>query len=302
MPMNNTSIYLPHLEKEKRAIKVLQAFEPPDEPYYVCYSGGKDSDVIKILSDLAGVKHETHHNLTTVDAPETVHYIKAQSDIIIDRPQKSMWQLIAEKKVPPTRLVRYCCAELKERGGKGRVKVTGVRWDESNNRKENSGTVNIIGKPKTVRKTAEELNANFISTKKGGVVLNDDNDESRRLVEQCYRTTSTMVNPIIEWTNTDVWNFLNYYGCKSNPLYYCGFGRIGCIGCPMAGKHRYSEFARYPKYKLNYIRAFDRMLENIKASGADEASLNWKTGEDVFAWWMGENTDQLKIDDSWWII
>lgn len=43
-------------KKEKRAIEYLKAFEPKDEPYYLCYSGGKDSDCIRILAELAGVK------------------------------------------------------------------------------------------------------------------------------------------------------------------------------------------------------------------------------------------------------
>ena len=61
-------------EKEVKAIERLKAFEP-DDGYYLCYSGGKDSDVIRILAQLAGVKHEVVHNLTTVDAPETVRYV-----------------------------------------------------------------------------------------------------------------------------------------------------------------------------------------------------------------------------------
>ena len=155
-------------EMEKRAIEYLKAFEPESEPYYLCYSGGKDSDVIRILANLAGVKHDIVHNLTTVDAPETVRYIKSIPDIKIDYPEKTMWQLIVEKKMPPTRLMRYCCERLKERGGRGRMKITGVRWAESFNRKENSGVVKIIGKPKTVQKIGDELNADFLLTKKGG--------------------------------------------------------------------------------------------------------------------------------------
>lgn len=96
-------------EKERKAIDRLRAFVPPDgEPYYLCYSGGKDSDCIRILADLAGVPHEIHHNLTTVDAPETVRYIKSIPGGIIHRPERSMWRLIVEKKYPPTRLARYC--------------------------------------------------------------------------------------------------------------------------------------------------------------------------------------------------
>ena len=72
-------------QKEKRAIEVLKSFEP-DEPYHLCYSGGKDSDVIRILAQLANVKHELHHNLTSVDAPETVYYVKSIPNMHIDIP------------------------------------------------------------------------------------------------------------------------------------------------------------------------------------------------------------------------
>lgn len=279
-----------NIEKVLKAIDRLKAFEP-DDGYYLAYSGGKDSDCIKILAQLAGVKFDAVHNLTTVDAPETVQYVKSQPDVKIDKAYDkdgnhiTMWSLIAKKLMPPTRLVRYCCSELKERGGKGRVVVTGVRWAESNNRKANNGAVNIIGKPKTTQKLAEEIDADYNINKQGGLILNDDNDQSRRMVEHCYRTTKIMVNPIIDWTDEDVWEFLKYYGCKSNPLYECGFKRIGCIGCPMAGKHRYNEFARYPTYKQAYIKAFDKMLDRQRESGKDKG-MTWQTGLDVFRWWM----------------
>lgn len=92
------------MQKEKDAIARLKAFEPKDEPYYLCYSGGKDSDVIRILAHLAGVKHEVHHNLTSVDAPETIWYIQSQPDIIIEKARyddgtpKTMWNLMPKKR------------------------------------------------------------------------------------------------------------------------------------------------------------------------------------------------------------
>lgn len=123
--------------------------------------------------------------------------------------------------------------------------------------------------------------------------MNDDNDESRRVVEHCYRTTSTMVNPIVDWTDSEVWDFLHHYGCESNPLYKDGFKRIGCVGCPLSGeKKQLEKFERYPQYKKNYIRAFDRMLKNKKAENID-----WKTGEDVFNWWVGIDKDQMTLDE-----
>ena len=192
-------------EKESKAIQRLKSFEPENEPYYLCYSGGKDSDVIRILAGIAGVKHDIVHNHTTVDAPETVYYVRSIPDIIIDYPKKTMWQLIVDKIMPPTRLVRYCCSNLKERGGQGRIKITGVRWAESAKRSEYSDIVTIIGKPKTTQKFANDIGAEYRVTNQNGLVMNDDNDTSRRMVEHCYRTTSTMINPIVDWTDNDVW-------------------------------------------------------------------------------------------------
>lgn len=283
-------------EKERIAIERLKAFEP-NEPYHLCYSGGKDSDVIRILAQLAGVKHELHHNLTSVDAPETVRYVKSIPDMHIDIPHDkdgnrvSMWSLIVKNGIPPLRIARYCCSELKEKGGEGRLKITGVRAAESVSRKKNAGLVKIIGKPKTTQKTAEEFGADYDVSHSGGLVMNMDNDENRRLVEHCYRTTSTMVNPIIDWSEDDVWQFLRYYGCESNPLYKCGKERVGCIGCPMANaKKRIIEFGKYPKYKQLYINAFDKMLE---AHSNKERYYSWHTGKDVFNWWLEIDENQM---------
>lgn len=285
-------------EKEKRAIKYLQSFEPKDEPYYLCYSGGKDSDCIRILAELAGVNHECKHNLTTVDAPETVYYVRETiGKENIAHPKLTMWQLIVKTKIPPTRLARYCCSELKERGGKGRIKITSVRWEESKNRKESAGVIRVLGKEKTMLKLAKENEVDFRQTKQGGLVMNDDNSETRRFVEMCYRTTSTMVNPIVDWTDNDVWEFLHYYGCQSNPLYQCGQKRIGCIGCPLQGfKGMKADFEIYPKYRAAYVRAFDRMvIEREKAGLINTGS--WIDGEHVMRWWVGDDPNQITLGD-----
>lgn len=288
-------------EKERSAIERLKAFVPKNgEPYYLCYSGGKDSDVIRILAQLADVPHELHHNLTTVDAPETVAYLKTIPGLIIDKARyadgtpKTMWNLIPKKMMPPTRIVRWCCSELKEAGGKGLLKITGVRWAESVARAKRSGMVQIIGKPKTTQKFLEENEIDHRVNKQGGVVLNMDNADTRRAVEHCYRTTSTMVNPIIDWTDEDVWAFLHHYGCKGNPLYQCGKERVGCIGCPLAGHRKQRrDFQMYPQYKKLYIRAFDKMVEERKRTG--KGCDTWKSGADVFHWWTSENPDQMQF-------
>lgn len=278
-------------DKVKTAIDRLKAFEP-EEGYVVADSGGKDSTVIVALAQMAGVKHEAIYNVTSVDPPELVRFIKEKrptTKICIphdknDKPV-SMWNLIPQMGMPPTQLVRYCCKALKESQNPNRVTVTGVRWAESVNRKHNQGAVVITGKG--AEKFAEAAGADFISTKRGGVVLNDDNDEARRAVEMCYRTRKTLVNPIIDWTDEDVWEFIKTEHLPYCELYDCGYKRLGCIGCPMGNtKGMKRDFERYPQYKKLYLKAFARMLEENAKRGRQ---FKENTAEGVMRWWMRDD-------------
>lgn len=280
------------IDKVAIAIERIKSYDPlangfMNTPYYVAYSGGKDSDVLRILFEISGAKYDLVNNHTTVDAPETVRYIRTIPNIQINPPRYTMWELIEKKKMPPTRLARYCCAELKERGGKDRLVATGVRWAESTARKNNRNSVEVI-----------------MGDRQKSLVLNADNDENRRLFERCSMKGKRMLNPIIDWSNADVWEFLQHHGCSSNPLYQCGYKRVGCIGCPMAGGKKMEEdFTRYPKYKAAYIRAFDRMLLARQENGlvVDE---RWRNGQGVYDWWVSDrripiaDENQLSIWDA----
>lgn len=272
-------------DKVQVAIDRLKSFEP-EEGYYLAFSGGKDSVVIKTLADMAGVKYDAHYSVTSVDPPELVSFIKSFKDVHFDIPidkegnPVTMWSLIPPHRFPPTRIARYCCEQLEEIGGAGRMVITGVRWAESNNRRRNHGEVTII---KAKKKEKEQLldSGNFSETLRGGVVLNNDNEDSRKMVEQCYRKTKTVINPIIDWTNEDVWEFIREYEVPYCKLYDEGFSRLGCIGCPMSTKQE-QEFERWPKYKRAYIRAFERMIDAFQ----DKEKCQWKTGQEVFDWWV----------------
>ena len=130
-------------------------------------------------------------------------------------------------------------------------------------------------------------------TNAGGIIFNDDNAESRRMVEQCYRTHETLVNPIVDWKDDDVWEFLNeVVKVPHCELYDQGYTRIGCIGCPMS-HHASDGLNRYPKFKAAYIRAFEKMIAERNKRGIP---TEWKTGDEVMDWWIGRSTKEKQIE------
>lgn len=121
-------------QKIERAIRILQEHEP-EEGYYLAFSGGKDSIVIYDLVVKSGVKFQAYYNVTTVDPPELLRFIKKYyPNVIWEKPKKNMLQLIEMFGTLPTRRFRYCCQYLKEVGGVGRLVVDGIRRQESTSR------------------------------------------------------------------------------------------------------------------------------------------------------------------------
>ena len=144
------------MDKISKSKEILSLAAEMSDHYYhkpiiICYSGGKDSDVILRLAmeTLRPDQFEVLHSITTVDSPVTNKYvndvfkelkekgIKCEKSIPVgsDGKPTNMWKLIPEKKMPPTRIVRYCCQTLKETATPNRVAVLGVRADESSKRK-----------------------------------------------------------------------------------------------------------------------------------------------------------------------
>lgn len=285
------------MDLERKSIERIRLASDMSLSYYkkplVCtYSGGKDSDVMLELFKRSGVLFEVHNSHTTADAPQTVrhirdvfrdlelHGIKCNIDYHEkpDGSRTTMWNLI-EKQGVPTRRMRFCCKYLKEEGGRNRMIATGVRWAESAARARRTTYETV---------TAKKEERVFVSDEK---MLLTDNEDTRRLFESCQMKAKTVVNPIIDWSDGDIWDFYRNECNSHNELYKMGYYRVGCIGCPMAGKRRWKEFGDFPKYKQMYIHSFDRMLKRRKKP------TNWKSGEEVFMWWMEEDPNQIKIDD-----
>lgn len=77
------------VDKVADAIKLLRDNEPP-EGYYLCFSSSKDSVVIYELAKLAGVKFDAYHNVTTVEPPELMKFIRDNyPDVIKESPRRA---------------------------------------------------------------------------------------------------------------------------------------------------------------------------------------------------------------------
>jgi phosphoadenosine phosphosulfate reductase len=253
----------------------------------IAYSGGKDSDVLLDLAVKSEVPFVAQHNLTTADAPPTVYHIRDVFERLrargitadIKKPDMSMWGLIMKKGMPPTRRVRYCCEYLKERRFDGQHIVSGVRRAES------------------VKRAGRGLHEILHKQKEKRIVYFDENDDSRKMTEICHMKHRIMTNPVIDWTDADIWDYVRENKIKMNPLYEMGLSRVGCVGCPMASRARLREFYLFPKYRKMYIAAFNRMLAERARRGLKNTT--WKDGAEVFNWWVYEdyNPDQMTMFD-----
>lgn len=121
---------------------------------------------------------------------------------------------------------------------------------------------------------------------KGQIKVDPDNPPDEQMMRICPIKSQHVLNPIIDWTTDEVWEFIHEYSIPYCKLYDEGYKRLGCIGCPMS-THAREELERYPKLKRAYLKAFERMLEIDKQrEGWAEKHPDWQTAEDVMTWWL----------------
>ena len=249
------------VELLRKAEKLALAYDS-ENGFYLAFSGGKDSQCLYHVAKLAGVKFKAHMNLTSVDPPEVIHFVKAQySDVELIKPKKSIYQAAVDIGILPTKRVRWCCKEFKESAGAGKVTLIGIRHAESSRRaarqeveisaKKYSGDLEGLEgyrKARNAKKRGRKPKNNREVT-----IVNADGERTLG----CIRgQESLLISPIIEWTNDDVWNFLNTIGVAHCELYDQGWKRIGCIGCPMSpAKQKIIENKHWPHVKRNWIKA-----------------------------------------------
>jgi phosphoadenosine phosphosulfate reductase len=240
--------------KVDESIQRLQEYEPA-EGYYLAFSGGKDSIVLYDLAVKSGVKFDAHYSQTGIDPPELVAFIREHYPAVAwDKPKERMWSLI-ERKGLPTRRFRFCCQVLKERGGRDRTVVTGIRSAESTRRMK------------------------------------------RQMVENS-KPHQSLLHPMIDWLTEDVWGYI-----RANHLPYCslydeGFGRLGCVLCPMTSTAQaWRDRERWAKIGDAWVRAGNRFYAR-----SVKAKTHWSSGEAMFNWWMSREplpkpTTQMHMEE-----
>lgn len=135
-----------HIQKGRKVIKMLHTKlleakkllrdnEPP-EGYYLGFSGGKDSIVLLDLAKRAKVKFDAHYSMTTIEHPETLDFVRTFPEVEIHEARKTIEELIIKKGFPPLQKYRYCTTELKVKSGRDRLKILGLRAEESKRRAE----------------------------------------------------------------------------------------------------------------------------------------------------------------------
>jgi phosphoadenosine phosphosulfate reductase len=261
-------------EKIEKAIESYRTFESealkrdPVNGYYLRDSYGKDSCVILDLAKRSGVKFKAHHNLTTLDPPELVMFgRKHHSETEVHRPAVPMLLKMVEKNNGPPTRVSRWCCAIY---------------------KESAGKdlIKVFGvrAAESARRKAQW-----------------------RIWTPLRETNCFALNPILYWTDEDVWRYI-----KNNNIPYCslydeGRKRLGCIGCPMAGNKRIEDFKRWPKYGDAWKRYFKRFWDAHHGTLTLKGEARWfdsvrKDGtkfekwEDLWDWWM-EDKPTAENDD-----
>lgn len=110
-------IYQESIDLLRRSESLALKYHP--DGFYLAFSGGKDSQALYHIAKMAGVKFKAHMALTSVDPPEVIRFVKSHyPDVVLHKPKDSIYNISVKRKfLLPSRIIRWCCAELKEEGG-----------------------------------------------------------------------------------------------------------------------------------------------------------------------------------------
>lgn len=233
-------------------------------------------------------------NFTSVDPPQVIRFVRTNyPDVVTHAPKKSIYDLAVDRGILPSMRIRWCCADLKEQAGAGKVTLIGIRAAESTRRakrhevevsnRQFSGTLDEFGEwqQQEIQRREEKL---LRKMKREGKKVNEDYFSAEKESEvRCINgNDSILISPIFHWTEQDVWYFLNEVAKVPHcELYDQGYKRIGCILCPMSQyRQKVKEMQDFPHVKRGWIRA----IKEIRRGGAESVN-NRKQIAEGYIWW-----------------
>lgn len=233
--------YTPALTEKKinQSIRLLKAYDRFCN-LTLAYSGGKDSEIVRHLCQLAHVKVDLVYNSTTIDPPGTISYCQKRH-VTINRPKITFFQLIAKKGLP-SMFRRFCCRELKEKYIAPHL-VLGIRQDESIKRSK-----------RYVEPSACRI---YSASSRAEQVL-----------------------PIVHWNISDEIYFAQQEPIEFHPVYYKDGvldlnNRVGCLGCPLQGDRGVGDFLRYPKFLKKWCQNYQIYVDSHKAIEGVYEDIVW---------------------------
>jgi phosphoadenosine phosphosulfate reductase len=249
----------------QKAEKIALAYRP--DGFRLAFSGGKDSIVMHRLAQMAGVKFTAHMQITTLDPPELMKFVRSvYPEVTLHRPEMNFYELIKKKKILPLKHVRYCCQYLKERNGAGTCTLIGIRAAESARRAK--------------RNEVEVARHKYSNT------LDQFNIDVENKHVCIGGKDKLLVSPIFHWTDRDVWQFIRDNGLEYCKLYDEGYTRIGCMFCPMASvKSKQRDRLRYPGVERAIKKSIQYMVDTFGYGNRFNA-----TTDELFDWWVSNQS------------
>lgn len=208
---------------------------------FVSFSGGKDSTVTSdIVTKALGTPEILHiFGDTTLEFPETLEYVKRfkknnpKTPMVIAKNKEKNFFELCQAIGPPSRVMRWCCTVFK------------------------TGAINK--KINTLFKNKKNITTFYGIRRSESASRNkyDRKADSPKIIKQ------TVISPIIDWFDFDIWLYILTTGIDFNRAYRYGYTRVGCWCCPNNGM--WSEFLS-KIYMSEQYKSFRELLVEFAGS------------------------------------
>lgn len=228
----------------EEAITYIQSYKDRYniEDMLISFSGGKDSTVTSHIVNRALGTNKVLHIFgdTTLEFPYTLEYKKRFNKnvesigvrVLTAKNREKNFEDLCDIVGPPSRVMRWCCTVFKT----GAIQKTIASAFKD---KTNILTFQGIRHSESASRSKYERES-----------------ESPKIAKQ------TVVSPIIDWYDFDVWLYILSTGIDFNDAYRLGFSRVGCWCCPNNGAwseilskiHMYEQYVHWNGLLVDFAK------------------------------------------------